>query len=98
MQVENLASHKIPGKKNIVMFTFYYFLLRNKVPERLNSGSTHKQVQKQNCFQLPPALIVVFIVAGHEWQQRENGEPMKFFTSFSLNKIMQLLLISLERV
>lgn len=39
----------------------------------------HRQVQKQNCFQLSPALIVVFIVTGHEWQQRENGEPMNFF-------------------
>lgn len=58
----------------------------------------HRQVQKQNCFQLPPGLIAVFIVAGHKWQQRENGEPMNFFTSFSLNKTMQVQFISLERV
>lgn len=96
MQEENLASHEIPENK-ILSCSHSIIFLRNKVPERLNSGSMHRQVLKQNCFQLPPALIVVFIVAGHEWQQRENGEPMNFFTSFSLNKIMQLLLISLER-
>lgn len=97
MQKENLTSDEIPENK-IQSCSHSIIFLRNKVPGRLNSGSMHRQVLKQNCFQLPPALIVVFIVAGHEWQQRENGEPMNFFTSFSLNKIMQVLFISLERV
>lgn len=39
----------------------------------------HRQMQEQNCFQLPPALTVVFILGGQEWQERKNGEHMIFF-------------------
>jgi len=70
------------------------FFLRNGVPERLNSGSMHRQMQEQNCFQLPPALTVVFIVGGHYWQKRKNGEPMIFFLLHSACiKKMQVLFI-----
>lgn len=97
MREENLASHEISeGKTQSCSHSVIF--VRNEVPERLNSGSMHRQMQEQNCFQLPPALTVVFTVEGHEWQQRKNGDPMNFFTSFSLYKKMQVLFIYIESV
>lgn len=61
IQEENLASHEISAG-TIRSSAHFVIFLRNEVNEKLNSKCMHRQMQEQNCFQLPPALTVIFIL------------------------------------